>query len=1138
MSKCANCGTELDEGAKFCPECGTPVSQSLKCHACGAELESGAKFCPECGAKQENVTESASKPNSMPNKTWGQVLGIDMNKLSSLDLRSLYKAEQESHHPKLQEEIGKRYLNGSGGVSKDSKQALQWYQKAAEQGDDFAAGQIALIYQGMGNTELFIKWLTYAAELGNSIFQTMLGGYEEKLADTEAKLDAALTWYKKAAAQGYDEAQKAIERIEAAKNLDFESLDSYAEDVLATAEKIHHDSDVQYQLFATYYQGLNGTQKNEAKALEWIKKSADQENAMAERTLGELYYTGTIVTKDEKTALEWLTKAGEHGDSIAQCDLGKHFNGKDNKAAMEWYQKAADQENKNAYHPLGLLYFQNEDYDNYVAYFKKAAENGDEVCKQDLVDFETAKNVDLDNLDSYTEHTLIYAGMFKKDCRPYYMLAKKFCAKDNENWKKLADKGIDDDIIQRIRLSAYYENLKKAAQYNHADAAYELAKMYIDGGTKDYHPIGTRQEHLAEAEKYLQIAISQGHWQASQEIGRVQKMRNINYSGIWAYPLQELLDFAKVLEDARIYKELAERYFAGRSAERNLSEAKKYAQKANASELLKKIQTAENMQSGKDLESFSLQELLDEEAVSHGAKLQREIARKYLHNKEPEKAVLWYRKSAEQGYADAQNALAFRYFEGEGVAKNLTEAVKWWQKAAEQGNATSQCYLAWRYYLGEGVEKNLEESTEWWLKAAKQGDSEAQRCLGNNYSNGEGVEKNPVEAAKWWLKAAEQGDASAQCNIGWAYNNGEGVQKDMNAAVQWYTKAAANGNETAKKNLQNMEYVILENPHVENFRVYLNLNPDDGYWFDNTMPDYMRNCIATKIEWPSMTNKMFFYEIQRFIEFELTIDAFESRKKYPGKSMRVSLFSENGQKVFLDAMDPYEDTYCDIALNYVQGKNYKDIHIPVRFNICFLNTERKSASTGKSYAHWNEWSMLGEYPLPAGNYYLQIDFNDKIFRTPLFYFNSPELVQKFYRDDVNTMIASNEADSGIQAWAQKQYDKWTREQERAARIERQRAERKAQAEAERQAEQNAIYWWMCFYCDASIKGASISDHSVRCPGRNNSGHWWHRIGRVGNVPWTCRQCGRTIYLAEGEIPSDLHTRCPSKENQSHNFTRM
>jgi double zinc ribbon protein len=50
VATCSNCGADV-KGAKFCPECGTPVKRSTKCGHCGAETN-GAKFCPECGTKQ------------------------------------------------------------------------------------------------------------------------------------------------------------------------------------------------------------------------------------------------------------------------------------------------------------------------------------------------------------------------------------------------------------------------------------------------------------------------------------------------------------------------------------------------------------------------------------------------------------------------------------------------------------------------------------------------------------------------------------------------------------------------------------------------------------------------------------------------------------------------------------------------------------------------------------------------------------------------------------------------------------------------------------------------------------------------------------------------------------------------------
>lgn len=49
---CPNCGASVTPEAKFCPECGQPLSKERFCTECGSKMKADAKFCPECGAKQ------------------------------------------------------------------------------------------------------------------------------------------------------------------------------------------------------------------------------------------------------------------------------------------------------------------------------------------------------------------------------------------------------------------------------------------------------------------------------------------------------------------------------------------------------------------------------------------------------------------------------------------------------------------------------------------------------------------------------------------------------------------------------------------------------------------------------------------------------------------------------------------------------------------------------------------------------------------------------------------------------------------------------------------------------------------------------------------------------------------------------
>ena len=45
--RCPKCGSDNDEGARFCAECASPL---LPCPACGHANREPARFCGECGA--------------------------------------------------------------------------------------------------------------------------------------------------------------------------------------------------------------------------------------------------------------------------------------------------------------------------------------------------------------------------------------------------------------------------------------------------------------------------------------------------------------------------------------------------------------------------------------------------------------------------------------------------------------------------------------------------------------------------------------------------------------------------------------------------------------------------------------------------------------------------------------------------------------------------------------------------------------------------------------------------------------------------------------------------------------------------------------------------------------------------------
>ena len=61
------------------------------------------------------------------------------------------------------------------------------------------------------------------------------------------------------------------------------------------------------------------------------------------------------------------------------------------------------------------------------------------------------------------------------------------------------------------------------------------------------------------------------------------------------------------------------------------------------------------------------------------------------------------------------------YDNGTGVEQSYEKAVEWYLKAAEQGFAWAQHQLGYMYESGHGVERSDEKAREWYQKAAEQG---------------------------------------------------------------------------------------------------------------------------------------------------------------------------------------------------------------------------------------------------------------------------------------------------------------------------------------------------------------------------------------------------------------------------------
>jgi TPR repeat protein len=87
------------------------------------------------------------------------------------------------------------------------------------------------------------------------------------------------------------------------------------------------------------------------------------------------------------------------------------------------------------------------------------------------------------------------------------------------------------------------------------------------------------------------------------------------------------------------------------------------------------------------------------------------------------------RKLADQGDADAQWDMGYRYHNGQGVPQDDAQAVRWFQRAAYQGHVNSQATLGAYYWAGRGVPKDLGQAYFWSVVALHHGDRDSESRL-------------------------------------------------------------------------------------------------------------------------------------------------------------------------------------------------------------------------------------------------------------------------------------------------------------------------------------------------------------------------------------------------------------------------
>jgi len=271
------------------------------------------------------------------------------------------KVKAEAGDVYAQSILGRMYVRGENGVTRDYEQALRWLAEAAEHNQPLALYNLGFLYnQGFGvekdadkASQLFAKCfnaLLEKAETADPQWQFDLSElYRGGLGGIEKNPHESIKWRKKSAEKGY---------------------------VLA-----------QISLVVSMVYESDGLPQNEAEAkklylrgVTWCEEAIKRDNVLAQGLLGFFYLSGKGVERDTVKGVELITKAAERGNNFAQFQLGMIYQGGHSGIetnllqAKRWLAKAAEQGNNDATKELSKLEnklkFNYEDMKNEAAKHK------------------------------------------------------------------------------------------------------------------------------------------------------------------------------------------------------------------------------------------------------------------------------------------------------------------------------------------------------------------------------------------------------------------------------------------------------------------------------------------------------------------------------------------------------------------------------------------------------------------------------------------------------------------------------------------------------------------------------------------------------------------------------------------------
>ena len=582
----------------------------------------------------------------------------------------------EAKNTEAMQALALLYYRGWGGLEQDRAKALELNRQGAELGDPIAAVEEADQYwDGKGTHRQrsrakrqyrkALPELMDMAEKGNRQAQLFVGNLLATTRLGSRNFSESIKWHMPGAEAGY--------------------------------------SVMQFLIGARNQKG-NGVVKNDAAAMEWYQKAADQGHPGAINNVGWMHGNGRAGGGENgEKASEMYLKAAQRGNDVSQNNIAMRlFDGsgieQDKEKAFMWHKRSAENDNGRGQYFLALRYDAGEgtepDLNQAVYWYKRAAEND-------------------------------HRAEYEKGKRDYVYGAQMRLAQIY-----IEGRGVKRDLNQAIYWMARTTEYERTAAVNsfhvHETA---IAKRAVE----EYQPL----------KKYLEEG-----WPASP--------RN----------LRDIIDMAKE-GDAQTQYEVGALHLLGiGGAPKNPKLALQWARKAaNQGHAGALYYLGICNEEGREMESNpdKARELYTKAAEQgHGGAANNLGAMAEATGESPEVVVKHYQKAATGGSVHGSYNLARLKETDEPPSDKGEERIELYLFAANEGHAEAQNNLAVLRQETAKDEEGLEEAARWYRNASNQGHADAQFNLGLMILRGQGgLTVDRKEAFVWWGRAALQDQPDA-----------------------------------------------------------------------------------------------------------------------------------------------------------------------------------------------------------------------------------------------------------------------------------------------------------------------------------------------------------------------------------------